>query len=36
MLQELGRVRDVEELGDGSLLVLTDDPNGGIYRVVPG
>ncbi|MBP1806431.1 PQQ-dependent sugar dehydrogenase [Rubellimicrobium aerolatum] len=36
MLQELGRVRDVEELGDGSLVVITDDPQGGIYRVTSG
>ncbi|WP_210528397.1 PQQ-dependent sugar dehydrogenase [Rubellimicrobium arenae] len=36
MLTELGRVRDVEELGDGSLLIITDDANGGIYRVTPG
>lgn len=34
-LGELGRVRDVEMDRDGSLLVLTDDPNGGIFRVVP-
>ncbi|MGR3515176.1 MAG: PQQ-dependent sugar dehydrogenase [Paracoccaceae bacterium] len=35
-LTELGRVRDVEVDRDGSLLVLTDDPNGGILRVTPG
>jgi glucose/arabinose dehydrogenase len=36
LLPELGRVRDVEVLEDGSLLVLTDDPQGGILRVTPG
>ena len=34
-LQELGRIRDVDVDRDGSLLVLTDDPNGGVFRVVP-
>ncbi|MEO0917108.1 MAG: PQQ-dependent sugar dehydrogenase [Pseudomonadota bacterium] len=34
-LGELGRVRDVDVDRDGSLLVLTDDPNGGLYRIVP-
>jgi aldose sugar dehydrogenase len=33
MLPELGRVRDVEELPDGSLLLLTDFPDGEIIRV---
>ncbi|HVG49389.1 MAG TPA: PQQ-dependent sugar dehydrogenase [Rubellimicrobium sp.] len=35
MLSDLGRVRDVEELGDGSLLILTDGPDGRIMRVTP-
>ena len=35
MLGDLGRVRDVEELGDGSLLILTDGPDGQILRVTP-
>ncbi|TNC48726.1 PQQ-dependent sugar dehydrogenase [Rubellimicrobium rubrum] len=35
MLGDLGRVRDVEELGDGSLLILTDGPDGQIMRVTP-
>ncbi len=34
-LGELGRVRDVDVDRDGSLLVLTDDPQGGIFRVTP-
>ena len=34
-LGELGRVRDVEVDRDGSLLVLTDDPRGGVFRVTP-
>lgn len=34
-LQEMGRIRDVDVDRDGSLLVLTDDPNGGVFRVVP-
>jgi glucose/arabinose dehydrogenase len=34
VLQGLGRVRDVEEIADGSLLILTD--SGSIQRVTPG
>ncbi|MEM6387400.1 MAG: PQQ-dependent sugar dehydrogenase [Pseudomonadota bacterium] len=34
-LGELGRVRDVDVDRDGSLLVLTDDPNGGLFRITP-
>jgi glucose/arabinose dehydrogenase len=34
-LGDLGRVRDVAVDRDGSLLVLTDDPNGGVFRVAP-
>ncbi len=34
-LGNLGRVRDVEVDRDGSLLVLTDDPRGGVFRVTP-
>jgi glucose/arabinose dehydrogenase len=30
---ELGRVRDVEQANDGSILVLSDAPNGGLYRI---
>ena len=30
---EFGRVRDVEEAADGSLLVLSDAPKGGLYRI---
>lgn len=35
-LGELGRVRDVAVDRDGALLVITDDPEGGLYRVTPG
>ena len=35
LLADVGRVRDVEELPDGSLLVLIDDADGGILRVTP-
>ncbi len=34
-LRDLGRVRDVDVDRDGSLLVLTDDPDGGMFRVLP-
>lgn len=34
-LGDLGRVRDVDVDRDGSLLVLTDDPDGGLYRILP-
>lgn len=34
-LRDLGRVRDVDVDLDGSLLVLTDDPEGGMFRVMP-
>ena len=30
---EIGRVRDVEQANDGSILVLSDAPNGGLYRI---
>lgn len=32
---ELGRVRDVREGPDGSLHVITDDPEGNLYKLVP-
>jgi glucose/arabinose dehydrogenase len=35
MLRDVGRVRDVEELPDGSLLLLTDNWRGEILRVTP-
>ena len=34
-LRKLGRVRDVDVDRDGALLVITDDPNGGLFRVTP-
>ncbi len=36
VLAGLGRVRDVEELADGSLLIATDAENGALLRVTPG
>jgi glucose/arabinose dehydrogenase len=36
MLPDVGRVRDVEELPDGSLLLLIDAPQAPILRVTPG
>ena len=36
LLPEVGRVRDVEELADGSLLLLIDAPDGELLRVTPG
>jgi glucose/arabinose dehydrogenase len=33
---ELGRIRDVRRGPDGILYVLTDDPEGYLYRLVPG
>lgn len=35
-LGNLGRVRDVAIDRDGAILVITDDPDGGIFRVTPG
>lgn len=35
LLTDVGRVRDVEQLPDGSLLVLIDSGNGGVLRVIP-
>lgn len=32
---DLGRIRDVREGPDGMLYVLNDDPEGGLYRLVP-
>lgn len=35
LLTDLGRIRDVEIMPDGSVLVLIDDSDGGIWRVTP-
>ena len=35
VITDVGRVRDVEELADGGLLLLIDDSQGGILRVRP-
>ena len=35
VITDQGRVRDVEQLPDGSLLLMIDDTNGGILRVTP-
>ncbi|WP_268995518.1 PQQ-dependent sugar dehydrogenase [Microvirga roseola] len=32
---DLGRIRDVKQGLDGSLYVLTDDPEGHLYRLAP-
>jgi aldose sugar dehydrogenase len=32
---EIGRVRDVRRASDGFLYVITDDPEGWLYRLVP-
>jgi len=36
VLPDIGRVRDVEVLSDGSVLLLIDAPDGAILRVTPG
>lgn len=36
LLPDVGRVRDVEELSDGSLLLLIDAPDSDLLRVTPG
>ena len=36
LLRDLGRVRDVEVLEDGSFIVLTDFQNGSVIHVTPG
>jgi glucose/arabinose dehydrogenase len=35
LIGSVGRVRDVEELADGSLLILIDAPDGAVLRVQP-
>jgi len=36
LLTDLGRIRDVEEMANGDLLLLIDHPNGAVIRVSPG
>ena len=36
LLTDVGRIRDVEVLADGAVLVLIDDPDGAVLRVTPG
>jgi glucose/arabinose dehydrogenase len=36
LLPDIGRVRDVEERLDGTLLLLIDAPDGGVLQVAPG
>jgi glucose/arabinose dehydrogenase len=31
----VGRVRDLAESEDGALLIVTDEDNGGVYRLTP-
>jgi len=35
LLTDLGRIRDIDVDEDGSILILTDESNGGLYRVTP-
>ena len=35
LLTDLARIRDVDVAQDGSLIVLTDEDDGGVYRVTP-
>jgi aldose sugar dehydrogenase len=35
LVPDLGRIRDVEEMPDGSLLVLIDAADGGVWRLTP-
>ncbi|GGD14991.1 PQQ-dependent sugar dehydrogenase [Aquisalinus flavus] len=35
LLTDLARIRDIDVDKDGSLLILTDETNGGLYRVTP-
>jgi glucose/arabinose dehydrogenase len=30
---KIGRIRDVEEMNDGSLIIINDEMNGGVYRL---
>ncbi|PSB20509.1 hypothetical protein C7B61_06565 [filamentous cyanobacterium CCP1] len=36
LLGKIGRIRDVREAPDGTIYVLTDESNGGLYRIEPG
>ena len=36
LITDVGRIRDVEVMRDGSVLVLVDSGNGGVLRVTPG
>jgi glucose/arabinose dehydrogenase len=30
---KIGRIRDIEEMSDGSLIIINDEYNGGVYRL---
>ena len=30
---KIGRIRDIEEMNDGSLIIINDEKNGGVYRL---
>ena len=30
---KIGRIRDIEELSDGSLIIINDEYDGGVYRL---
>jgi Glucose/sorbosone dehydrogenases len=31
--ENIGRIRDIEVLDDGSIIILTDEENGGVFRL---
>ena len=31
--KQFGRIRDIEQLNDGSILIISDEKKGGLYRV---
>ena len=30
---KIGRIRDIEEMSDGSLIIINDEYNGGVFRL---
>ena len=31
--KQFGRIRDIEQLNDGSILIISDEKKGGLYRI---